>query len=107
MYIFGYIVIRTNQHIVIYNLRGSEGAYGSSTKCLPEHVYTTLIQHVYTTHQHNTQIWKLSGREKLAFIEVIKRRHTYLDIGRIQFILTHRMNKAKEIGNTKILSYKQ
>ena len=45
------------------------------------------------------QIEILGGKEKLAFIEVIKRRHIYMDRVRIQFIITHNTNKAKTRGN--------
>ena len=41
---------------------------------------TKFMQHVYTARQTNTQIVKLSGKEKLAFIEVIK-GGTYIRIG--------------------------
>ena len=40
----------------------------------------------------------LSGKEKLAFIEVGGERHIYLDRVRIMFILTHKKNKAKVRG---------
>ena len=42
------------------------------------------------------QIGKLSRKEKLVFIEVIKINHIYMDRVRIQFIITHKMNKGKE-----------
>ena len=70
-------------------LRGEPWCYVVPTLVLPsayqntfiQHSYNTkFIQHVYTTRQYNTQIGKLSGKEKLAFIVMIK-GGTYIQIG--------------------------
>ena len=54
---------------------------------------------MHTTNLYNTPIQntdqKLSGKEKLAFIEVIKRRHIYPDRVRILFILAHKSNQSE------------
>ena len=75
-YILVYIVIRTNRYIVIHASRGIV-YYCGATEFLSEHVYNTpFIQRLYNTPiKHANQ--KLSGKEKLSFIEVIKRRHIY------------------------------
>ena len=80
MYILEYIVIRSNQYLVMHDSRVAvvlRSAYHGATKCLSEHVYTTRIRHgIYTTRLHNTPIQhanrKLSRKERLTFIEVIK-----------------------------------
>ena len=46
-----------------------------------QHTYNTkFIQEIHTNRQHNTEIEKLSGKEKLALIEEIK-GDTYIQIG--------------------------
>ena len=87
----------------MHALRGAmvlQSAYLGDTEGLPEHVYTTRIQHkIYTTRLYNTPIQhtnrNFKQKIKLDFIEVIKRSHIYLDRICIQFIPTHKMNKAK------------
>ena len=77
-------------------------AYHGDTKCLSEYIYTIRIQHkIHTTCLYITPIKHANRKIKLAFIEVIKRRHIYLDMIRIQFILTHNTNKAEIIGSRK------
>ena len=66
------------------------------------HTYNTkFIQRVYTTRQYNTQIENFSGKEKLAFIEVIK-GGTYISIW-LEFILYSliKQKRQKEEGTEK------
>ena len=63
--------------------------------------HKTCIQHKHVTFiQHPSR--KLSGKEKIDFVEVKKRGHMYLYRVIIQFILTHNANKAKGRGKIKI-----
>ena len=63
-----------------------------------QHAYNTkCIQHVYTIHQYNTQIGKLRGKEKLAFIEVIKGgTYIWMGLGFSVYPLTKRTRQNEE-----------
>ena len=64
---------------------------------------TKFIQHAYTTRQYNTQIGKLSGKEKLALIKVIK-GGTYIRIGLgfSLYSLTERTRQKEEVTEKQI-----
>ena len=73
--------------------------------CYRVPILTAIKHEIHTTHFYNTPIKhvnrKSRGKEKLAFIEIDKRRHTYPDSAGIQFILDQKTNRAKGMGNRK------
>ena len=119
MYISIYIVIRTNQYIVIHALRGVVYYYGDMEytllalrsayhNTLIQYEYNTeFIQHGYTTCQYNKQLEKSTRKEKLALIKVIK-GGTYIRIGLGPSLhsLT-KQTRRKEEGSENRLSYRQ
>ena len=71
-YILRYILIRTNQYIVVLASRGVV-YYSGSTEFLPEHLYTSRIQDkIHTTRLYNTPVQHVNRKIK-------RKRKTRLD----------------------------